>query len=98
MLQFYENEYGFIKMERLRMYLTNEFKYCTLICTLVRGRNKRVFPHTLLVPWASNRLRAGGFLTFVGMRSLALPETKWCGEQRGKTRHWLERYHFVVST
>ena len=33
-------------MERLRMYLTNEFKYCTLICTLVRGRNKRVFPHT----------------------------------------------------
>ena len=46
MLQFYENEYGFIKMERLRMYLTNEFKYCTLICTLVRGRNKRVFPHT----------------------------------------------------
>ena len=50
MLQFYENEYGFIKMERLRMYLTNEFKYCTLICTLVRGRNKRVFPTLQLVP------------------------------------------------
>ena len=31
-------------MERLRIYLTNEFKYCTLTCTLVRGRNKRVFP------------------------------------------------------
>ena len=46
MLKFYENEYGFIKMERLRIYLTNEFKYCALTCTLVRGRNKRVFPHT----------------------------------------------------
>ena len=44
MLKLYENEYGFIKMERLRIYLTNEFKYCTLTCTLVRGRNKRVFP------------------------------------------------------
>ena len=23
----------------------------------------------------------------------------WCScKQRGKTRHWLERYHFVVST
>ena len=58
MLKFYENECGFIKMERLRIYLTNEFKYCTLTCTLVRGRNKRVFP-TLqngLVP----RGRGGG--------------------------------------
>ena len=47
MLKFYENEYGFfIEVEGLRIYLTNEFKYCTLTCTLVRGRNKRVFPHT----------------------------------------------------
>ena len=33
-------------MEVLRIYLTNEFKYCTLTFTLVRGRNKKVFPHT----------------------------------------------------
>ena len=33
-------------MERLRIYLTNELKYCTLTCTLVRGRNKGLFPHT----------------------------------------------------
>ena len=42
MLKFYENEYGFIKMEELR--ITNEFKYCTLTCTLVRGGNERFFP------------------------------------------------------
>ena len=28
------------------IYLTNEFKCCTFTCTLVRGRNKRLFPHT----------------------------------------------------
>ena len=34
------------------IYLTNEFKCCTFTCTLVRGRNKRLFPilHIKLVP------------------------------------------------
>ena len=46
MLKFYDNEYSFVNMERLRICLTNEFKYCTLTCTLVRGGNKRLFPHS----------------------------------------------------
>ena len=29
-----------------RIYLTNEFKCCALTRTLVRGRKKRLFPHT----------------------------------------------------
>ena len=37
-----------------------------------RNNKRKVGKPILLVPWASNRLRAGGFLTFVGMRSLAL--------------------------
>ena len=44
MQKFYNNEYSFVKVERLRIYLTNEFKYCTLTCTLVGGGNKRLFP------------------------------------------------------
>ena len=44
MQKFYDNEYSFVKVERLRIYLTNEFKYCTLTCTLVGGGNKRLFP------------------------------------------------------
>ena len=44
MLKFYDNEYSFVKMERLRIYLTNELKYCTLTCTLVRGEINDCFP------------------------------------------------------
>ena len=44
MPKFYDNEYSFVKMERLRIYSTNEFKDCTLTCTLVRGGNKQLFP------------------------------------------------------
>ena len=44
MQKFYDNEYSFVKVERLRIYLTSEFKYCTLTCTLVGGGNKRLFP------------------------------------------------------
>ena len=40
MLKFYDNEYGFIKMQKAENFLTHEFKYCTLTCTLVRGGNK----------------------------------------------------------
>ena len=29
-----------------RIYLTNEFKYCTLTCIVVRGRKTRLFPRT----------------------------------------------------
>ena len=46
MLKFYDNEYSFVRVERLRIYLTKEFKYCTLTCTLVGGGSKRLFhPH-----------------------------------------------------
>ena len=58
MLKFYDNEYSFVNIERLRIYLTNEFKYCTLTCTLVRGGNKPLFPHS--VKWTCTSAERGG--------------------------------------
>ena len=67
MLKFYENEYGFIKMEELR--ITSEFKYCTLTCTLVRGGNKRSTLQNGLVP----QVRGEDFLSIVDSIKILLP-------------------------
>ena len=45
-------------MERLTIYLTNEFKYCTLTCPLVIGGNKRLFSHS--AKWTCTSGEGGG--------------------------------------
>ena len=90
MLKFYENEYSFVKIEKLRIYLTNEFKYCTLTCTLVRGGNKRLFPHTAKWTCSSGRR---GILSIVDSIKTLKPSAL----KSGVTPCWLVQVCFLPN-
>ena len=79
MPKFYDNEYSFVKMERLRIYLTNEFKDCTLTCTLVRGRNKQLFPQNAKWTCTSGEGGGGENLPIVdSIKTLTFYLKDWC--------------------
>ena len=68
-------------MERLRIYLTNEFKYRTLTCPLVIGGNKGLFSHSAKWTCTSGEGGGGGgaILSIVdSIKTLTFYLKVWC--------------------